>query len=165
MASSLASSVVLVLLVVVTVVFGAPFEKAGLQQSAPGKAECDQEHSEVYDQRQNGTENYRIHLNGVVVLVAPAETVIQAAQLANLDGDLDNLLMASSGDYSTLKPKPRPPSPGDKVSEGSESKPQNQTYQKDLTEKKLKLINLLRMFRNIRHEVDGSYPSTPSASQ
>ncbi|XP_017890182.1 uncharacterized protein LOC108631024 [Ceratina calcarata] len=34
---------------------------------------------DLYDQRQNGTENYRIHVDGLVFVVAPAEALLAAA--------------------------------------------------------------------------------------
>lgn len=52
--------------------------------------DCDS--GEVYeevDQRQNGTENYRVNINGVVVMWAPAQTLLTAAQLLG-DTDFDS---------------------------------------------------------------------------
>lgn len=40
-----------------------------------------------YDQRQNGTENYRIHVDGLVVVVAPVEALLLAGGAANGIGD------------------------------------------------------------------------------
>ncbi|XP_035723840.1 uncharacterized protein LOC118442403 [Vespa mandarinia] len=34
-----------------------------------------------YDQRQNGTDNYRIHVDGVVVVVAPVEALLLAGDV------------------------------------------------------------------------------------
>ena len=79
----------------------------------------------MYDQRQNGTENYRINLNGVIVLLAPAETVLQVAQLANLDNEIENINKPSS----QLRPKPRPPSP--KISNDDESSKKTETEMKN----------------------------------
>lgn len=63
--------------------------------------DCTHDH---YDQRQNGSENYRLNIDGVVVAVAPAESLLSAF------GDIDDLmeLLATedyNGDY-----KPKPPS-------------------------------------------------------
>ncbi|CAH0554550.1 unnamed protein product [Brassicogethes aeneus] len=35
----------------------------------------------VYDQRQNGTENYKINVNGVVLVYAPPQSLLQAAMM------------------------------------------------------------------------------------
>ncbi|GLH07637.1 Uncharacterized protein GBIM_13095 [Gryllus bimaculatus] len=37
----------------------------------------------IYDQRQNGTENYRLHIDGVVIAVAPAEMLLNLADLVD----------------------------------------------------------------------------------
>ncbi|KAJ1530339.1 hypothetical protein ONE63_005253 [Megalurothrips usitatus] len=37
---------------------------------------------EFYDQRQNGSENYRIHMDGMVVVVAPPEALMSVAGAA-----------------------------------------------------------------------------------
>lgn len=57
-----------------------------------------------YDQRQNGTENYRIHVDGVVVVVAPVEALLLAGGLPGGAGSdiLDISQQADAGQ----KPKP-----------------------------------------------------------
>lgn len=60
--------------------------------------DCTQKH---YDQRQNGTENYRLNIDGVVIAVAPAESIMSAL------GDMDDLLDLALEEYNTeYKPKP-----------------------------------------------------------
>lgn len=41
---------------------------------------------EFYDQRQNGSENYRIHMDGMVVVVAPPEALMSVAGAAGGQG-------------------------------------------------------------------------------
>ncbi|CAH1645910.1 unnamed protein product [Spodoptera littoralis] len=54
-----------------------------------------------YDQRQNGTENYRLNIDGVVIAVAPAESLLSAL------GDMDDLLDLAMDEYhNEYKPKP-----------------------------------------------------------
>ncbi|XP_076757831.1 uncharacterized protein LOC143427504 [Xylocopa sonorina] len=78
--------------------------------------------SDHYDQRQNGTENYRIHVDGVIFLVAPAETLL----LAGIAGDNKPNLPATEitkppsdkpevdPEPSSSPPPPPPPSPSPK---------------------------------------------------
>ncbi|RZF40518.1 hypothetical protein LSTR_LSTR000397 [Laodelphax striatellus] len=48
--------------------------------AAPGASPSDSDFEDVfYDQRQNGSENFRIHLNDVMVVVAPAEALLSVA--------------------------------------------------------------------------------------
>ncbi|KAJ8725844.1 hypothetical protein PYW08_004027 [Mythimna loreyi] len=80
-----------------------------------------------YDQRQNGSENYRLNIDGVVIAVAPAESLLSAL------GDMDDLLDLAMEEYNTdYKPKPPQegsPSPSPAVQVVSlpvfESKPQD----------------------------------------
>lgn len=65
-----------------------------------------------YDQRQNGTENYRLNIDGVVIAVAPAESLLSAL------GDMDDLLDLAMEEYNN-EYKPKPPqgsSPSDSPS-------------------------------------------------
>lgn len=63
---------------------------------------CDEkEHKLVYDQRQNGTENYRLNIDGVVIAVAPAESFLSALS----DIDISDLIDLESLEEE-LKPKP-----------------------------------------------------------
>ncbi|KAM3963043.1 uncharacterized protein ACR2FA_002800 [Aphomia sociella] len=55
-----------------------------------------------YDQRQNGTENYRLNIDGVVIAVAPAQSLLDAAT----DIDISDLLEL----YENEIEKPKPPS-------------------------------------------------------
>lgn len=62
-----------------------------------------------YDQRQNGTENYRLNIDGVVFAFAPAESLLAAAS------EIDFNDMFDLEDLNELKPKPpaehKPPKP------------------------------------------------------
>lgn len=77
-----------------------------LASSAP--ADC-KDHGEHYDQRQNGTENYRLNIDGVVIAVAPADSLLAAAS------EIDFNDMFDLEDLNELKPKPpaeqKPPKP------------------------------------------------------
>ncbi|XP_047528039.1 uncharacterized protein LOC125064831 [Vanessa atalanta] len=79
---------VAVLLVVLSVTTAAP------------AADCTHAH---YDQRQNGTENYRLNIDGVVIAVAPAESLLEAAS------DLSDYFDMTSIDV-LLKPSSESPS-------------------------------------------------------
>lgn len=64
------------------------------------------------DQRQNGTENYRLSIDGVVIAVAPADTLLDAASdLSELfsETDLDVFLKPPSPPASS---KPEESNPG-----------------------------------------------------
>lgn len=78
-----------------------------LASSAP--VDCKDGHGEHYDQRQNGTENYRLNIDGVVIAVAPADSLLAAAS------ELDFNDMFDLDDLNELKPKPpaenKPPKP------------------------------------------------------
>ncbi|XP_014370352.2 uncharacterized protein LOC106720272 [Papilio machaon] len=63
-------------------------------------ADCAERH---FDQRQNGTENYRLNIDGVVIAVAPADSLLAAAS----DIDISDLLdLEDFGDLPVHKPKP-----------------------------------------------------------
>lgn len=63
-------------------------------------ADCADRH---FDQRQNGTENYRLNIDGVVIAVAPADSLLAAAS----DIDISDLLdLEDFGDLPVHKPKP-----------------------------------------------------------
>uniref|UniRef100_A0A2A4KBA2 Uncharacterized protein n=1 Tax=Heliothis virescens TaxID=7102 RepID=A0A2A4KBA2_HELVI len=51
-------------------------------------------------ERQNGSENYRLNIDGVVIAVAPAESLLSAL------GDMDDFLDLALEDYNESKPKP-----------------------------------------------------------
>lgn len=57
----------------------------------------------VYDQRQNGSENYRLNIDGVVIAVAPAESLLSAIS----DIDLTDFLAEFDLEQDQ---KPKPPS-------------------------------------------------------
>ncbi|CAG9783946.1 unnamed protein product [Diatraea saccharalis] len=56
-----------------------------------------------FDQRQNGSENYRLNIDGVVIAVAPADSLLAAAS----DIDLSDLLDLEEFNEPS---KPKPPS-------------------------------------------------------
>lgn len=70
-----------------------------------------------YDQRQNGTENYRLNIDGVVIAVAPADSLLAAAS----DLDISDLL-----DLDELNElhKPKPPAPAEPL-KPADSKPED----------------------------------------
>ncbi|KAG7203321.1 hypothetical protein KM043_010409 [Ampulex compressa] len=60
-----------------------------------------------YDQRQNGTENYNIHVDGVILVVAPVEALLLAgAGDSSFAGLSQNGLDASKPGSDFSKPKP-----------------------------------------------------------
>ncbi|KAG7307484.1 hypothetical protein JYU34_007683 [Plutella xylostella] len=78
--------------------------------AAAAPADCDKAHT--YDQRQNGSENYRLNIDGVVIAVAPADALLSAAS----ELDFSDLLELQDYD-APLKPpgaeKPIISKPGD----------------------------------------------------
>ncbi|CAL7949574.1 unnamed protein product [Xylocopa violacea] len=94
-----------------------------------------------YDQRQNGSENFRIHVDGVVFLVAPAETLL----LAGIAGDNKPNLPATE----TLKP----PSDKPEVDPKPSPSPSPSPSPKSANRASLRLANLLGpLLRRIRQE-------------
>ncbi|CAK9808563.1 hypothetical protein ANTPLA_LOCUS5823 [Anthophora plagiata] len=88
-----------------------------------------------YDQRQNGTENYRIHVDGVIFVVAPVETLLLAGAAAE---NKPNLPIIDS-----LKPPSSKP----------EVDPKPSLAPKSAHRPGLRLANLLvPLLRRIRHE-------------
>ncbi|XP_015175284.1 PREDICTED: uncharacterized protein LOC107065806 [Polistes dominula] len=78
-----------------------------------------------YDQRQNGTENYRVHIDGVVIVVAPVEALLMANDLINTNQS------GISTIPSTINyPKPDDNKPNIEHSE----KPSNENLEKPSTE-------------------------------
>lgn len=78
-----------------------------LASAAPAPApapDCDHAH---YDQRQNGTENYRLNIDGVVIAVAPADTLLEAASDLSdyFDQSSLELLLKPSPEQSSVKPE------------------------------------------------------------
>lgn len=100
----------------------------GLVTAAPLPADCsDKQHH--YDQRQNGSENYRLNIDGVVIAVAPADSLLAAAS----DIDFGDLLdLSDLNDLPSKPPAIKPPAdlkpqeskpPADSSVSASESKP------------------------------------------
>ncbi|KAJ2952896.1 hypothetical protein O0L34_g7259 [Tuta absoluta] len=89
---------------------------AVLAAAAP-TPEC-KDHQTHYDQRQNGSENYRLNIDGVVIAVAPADSLLSAASdidfndLFDLD-DFDLQRPPKPSDDKPPKPLPVEPKPQD----------------------------------------------------
>ncbi|XP_034937956.1 uncharacterized protein [Chelonus insularis] len=99
---------------------------------------------DTYDQRQNGTENYRIHVDGLVLVVAPVEGLLLA-------GGINNDLFSGLGSTSQEKPEPRPDPSEFSTLKPIEDKPSNEqkpetSIKKSMYKPKLRLINLLAPF-------------------
>ncbi|XP_049867596.1 uncharacterized protein LOC126367862 isoform X2 [Pectinophora gossypiella] len=77
-----------------------------------------------YDQRQNGTENYRLNIDGVVIAVAPADSLLSAASSIDFNDlfDLEEL--------NELQ-KPKPPSDDKPPKPHVEPKPQEVSSKPD----------------------------------
>lgn len=73
---------------------------ATLTVVASAPTDCADRH---YDQRQNGTENYRLNIDGVVIAVAPAESLLAAAS------DIDFSSLLDFEDFAEVGQKPKPP--------------------------------------------------------
>jgi hypothetical protein len=58
--------------------------------------------SDYYDQRQNGTENYRIHVDGVVLVFAPVEALLLAGTSGINDSNLSNHIGSAIQSVSEL---------------------------------------------------------------
>ncbi|XP_033328083.2 uncharacterized protein LOC117221324 [Megalopta genalis] len=56
-----------------------------------------------YDQRQEGGENYRVHVGGVVVVIAPVEALLLASAAAA--GDRPNLSLSNLAKPTPSKPE------------------------------------------------------------
>lgn len=66
---------------------------------------CDQkDHKLIYDQRQNGSENYRLNIDGVVVAVAPVDSFLSALS----DIDFSDLIDLESLEQELGSKPPKP---------------------------------------------------------
>lgn len=65
----------------------------------------------IYDQRQNGTENYRINVDGVFVMIAPAEDILDAAQGLDLDQLISLSNITDDGFFGQPSPLKGPTKP------------------------------------------------------
>ncbi|XP_032513754.2 uncharacterized protein LOC116767517 [Danaus plexippus] len=97
------------------------------------------------DQRQNGTENYRLNIDGVLIAVAPAESFLSASSYL---GDL--LDMAELDDYlkpnsDSMKPaKPVSDILNDKLSSEDTQKPEASPQRKDASVRKQEKVKRLK---------------------
>lgn len=90
------------------ILFAAPTATSTLQDEDNGIME-------YYDQRQNGTENIRIDLNGVVIVVSPLEALLTAASLfdsslfqENFDDGIDFFKKQNKQNFTDTKISERP---------------------------------------------------------
>ncbi|XP_072745881.1 uncharacterized protein [Anoplolepis gracilipes] len=95
---------------------------------------------DYYDQRQNGTENYRIHVDGVIFVFAPVEALLLA-------GSTDSNLPISNHNGSSIQ------SIGDKFNiDGIHNKTES-VISKTIHKPALRLANFLApLIRRIHHE-------------
>ncbi|CAL1675370.1 unnamed protein product [Lasius platythorax] len=96
--------------------------------------------TDYYDQRQNGTENYRIHVDGVVFVFAPVEALLLA-------GASDSNLPISNQGGSPIQ------STGDRPNvDGIQNKTES-AISKTIHKPALRLVNFLTpLIRRIHHE-------------
>ncbi|KAJ9593959.1 hypothetical protein L9F63_014600 [Diploptera punctata] len=59
-----------------------------------------------YDQRQNGSENLRIHVNGIYIIDAPAEVLLALASLSDDSATQQQLMELISGSLASSTAKP-----------------------------------------------------------
>jgi hypothetical protein len=104
--------------------------------NAPELSDSATPKEDYFDQRQNGTENYRIHVDGLVLVVAPVEALLLAS------GMPDNI---SDSYFPTIQNKPPSPPPlpvEEKPTEKpSEAKPE--IMEKSVHRPHLRLVSLL----------------------
>lgn len=79
-----------------------------------------------YDQRQNGTDNYRVNIDGVVIAVAPSDSLLAAASEIDFN-DLFDL-----EEFNELQ-KPKPPSDEKPVLEPKPDEPAKPAPLSDVT--------------------------------
>lgn len=115
-----------VLLALLAVAFAAPKEYKEHKEHKEPRDCVEIEKESHYDQRQNGTENYRLNIDGVVIAVAPAESILEAAadftDIFDID-DIEDLLKppSSSSSSSSSNSPSSPSSPSSSNSPSSSS--------------------------------------------
>lgn len=77
----------------------------------------------IYDQRQNGTENYRINVDGVFVMIAPAEDLLEAAQGLDFDQLISLSNITDDGFFGQPSPLKGPKKPSPALLSAAGSKP------------------------------------------
>ncbi|XP_018317288.1 uncharacterized protein [Mycetomoellerius zeteki] len=103
---------------------------------------------DYYDQRQNGTENYRIHLDGLVFVFAPVEALLLAGATA---GNSEHNLSTSSQKVST-PPTIQSINELDKPIIDSLPNKTDLAISKTLNKPAVRLVNFLApLIRRIRH--------------
>lgn len=113
---------IFVALLVVICAFGAPLKKG---------ENCDQNEEEVelIDERQNGTENYRVNINGVVLMYAPAGSLLTAAGLldaANFASEFEEVDFLQSNESDEDKATSAKPELEGNKPENEGSKPESE---------------------------------------
>ncbi|KAM0729964.1 hypothetical protein ACS0PU_003874 [Formica fusca] len=97
--------------------------------------------TDYYDQRQNGTENYRIHVDGVVFVFAPVEALLLMA------GGTDSNLPISNHSESAIQ------SIGDRPNADGIHNKTESAISKTIHKSALRLTNLLApLIHRIHHE-------------
>lgn len=97
----------LIALPLIVIVLGAPLSNSSSSKETLEENCQDSGEFEVVDERQNGTENYRVNVNGVVLIYAPAKSILTAAGLldgANLDTEFEEVDFLQLGQESTAEP-------------------------------------------------------------
>ncbi|XP_039292865.1 uncharacterized protein LOC111053968 [Nilaparvata lugens] len=118
--------------------------------SSPSDADFD---DVFYDQRQNGSENFRIHLNDVMVVVAPAEALLGADLLGGgggLGGGSGGLGAADLPVEDAVSPH-KECKPGVKGAAKCSSRPASQHNNVNNKRSRLRLSNFLLPFINRAH--------------
>ncbi|CAG4912159.1 unnamed protein product [Colias eurytheme] len=102
-----------------------------LAAAAPAP-DCEKQADKHYDQRQNGTENYRLNIDGVVIAIAPAESLLAAAS----DLDISDLLDIEDFNeiHKPQSPLYSPPSPKPDENKPQASKPEESTPESPLSD-------------------------------
>ncbi|XP_043272446.1 uncharacterized protein [Venturia canescens] len=144
--------IILFIFVIILSSNAAPRQQASLtiSRSPEDSTSANEEKPQIgdhYDQRQNGTENYRIHVDGLVLVVAPIEGLLLAGGLPGIG---DSSIFGTPGP-SVEKPKPEEaPIAIKPTSEASVEKPSSA---KSSHGSGLRLINLLTPFlRRVHHQ-------------
>ncbi|XP_012277781.1 uncharacterized protein LOC105698270 [Orussus abietinus] len=125
------------------VVSGLPLE-VGEQSSKPTTSAPLGDH---YDQRQNGTENYRIHVDGLVLVVAPVEALLLAGGIPGASTEPNLAALGQDGLLENSKPgSPGPTKPKPEVEDNSKRHSDPKSYRPSL-----RLANLIApILRRIR---------------
>ncbi|KAF7989153.1 hypothetical protein HCN44_007463 [Aphidius gifuensis] len=89
---------------------------------------------DYFDQRQNGTENYRIHVDGLVLVVAPIEALLLAASNTELS---DNYFPINKNKTEIIKPDNETIKPEQSKPDNETTKPDNETIKPEPNDDKI----------------------------